>query len=185
MKKLTVLLLMAILMIAVSINASAAPPDHAKGKPTLKFNWVDVVGGPIQDTFDFVDCGSFLTEMTVEFSGFWITHYDKNGDPKWEFYHSAYPAKIVNKNDDSYFVEGIPGQRLNRHWLDEPFNSDFIETGVQLMITLPGYGIIHRDVGRVMINWNGGAPYPEFYTGNWDSFDGDFLALCEVLTPAP
>ena len=185
MKKLTVLFLMAILMLAVSMNAPAAPPDHAKGKPSLKFNWVDEIGDPIQLTEDFIDCGSFMTEITLEFSGFWIIHFDKNGESKFEFYHSNWPAKIVNKDDDSYFVNGIPGQVMNRHWIGEGFNSDMIETGVQLMITLPGHGVIYRNVGRVLLDNSAYPPIPVTFTGQWDSFDEDFLALCEALTPAP
>lgn len=182
--KLAILLTISTVFLIFGSSAWSDPPDHAKGKPTLKFNWVDELGDPFQLTEDFIDCGEFETEITLVFSGFWITHYDKDGNPTWEFYHSAWPAKIVNRDDDSYFVVGIPGQVMNRHWLGEPFNSDSMETGVQLMITLPGYGVIFRNVGRVLLDNSFWPPIPLHFTRHWDSFDEDYQALCEALKPA-
>lgn len=83
------------------------------------------------------------------------------------------------------FVDSIPGQVMNRHWTGVPFASDPIETGVQLMFTLPGHGVIFRDVGRIVISWFAGPDDPafSFTAGHWDSFDEDYEALCAALTP--
>ena len=52
------------------------------------------------------------------------------------------------------------------------------------MITLPGYGVIFRNVGRVLLDNSFWPPIPLHFTGHWDSFDEDYQALCEALKPA-
>jgi len=65
-----------------------------------------------------------------------------------------------------------------------PFDSDPVETGVQLMVTVPGYGVLIRDVGRVVWDWsNPDEPEPTFYAGQWDGFDEGYQAICEALVP--
>ncbi len=187
-----------------STAVTAGPPDHAKGKgaPAQKFYWEDVLGDPGSFTFPLYDCGDFVAEVTVTFSGFWIYHPETAGRGAFEFYHSAWAARISNSAyPDMYFIDGIPGQVMNRHWSGDPFVSDFTETGVQLMVTLPGHGVVYRDVGRLSVEFLGfndnGTPddpsddFPMFefgpFTGQWDSFDPeadpDFEAICEALTP--
>ncbi len=162
--------------------AFAGPPDHAKGAPPTKMYMVDV-GGPFIDTSDFISCGDFDTTITFTLGGFWITHPQNAKKGLWEFYHSDWPITITNSSDPTKYVEGIPGQVMNRHWTGEPFLSDPIETGAQFMVTLPGHGVIFRDVGRVRINWFGGPDDPmfTFLAGHWDTFDSDFQALCDAL----
>ncbi|MDH3902581.1 MAG: hypothetical protein OEU84_13725 [Xanthomonadales bacterium] len=52
------------------------------------------------------------------------------------------------------------------------------------MITLPGYGVIFRNVGRVLLDNSFWPPIPLHFTRHWDSFDEDYQALCEALKPA-
>lgn len=145
-----------------------------------KFYMVDI-GGPFVETFPFISCGDFETTMTVTIGGFWMYHPATKGKGGWEFYHSDWPVTITNASNSAYSVEGIPGQVMNRHWTGEPFESDPIETGVQLMVTLPGHGVIFRDVGRIRIDL--GTFEAEFMAGHWDSWDEDFQALCNALRP--
>jgi hypothetical protein len=162
-----------------TLNALAEPPAHAKGSPPTKTYWLDVFPTAGEFTFPFVDCG-FPTEMTVELAGFWITH---TGHPKrdvWEFYHSALVSRITNLVDTSIYVEGIPGQNLTRHWPQESFQGIAIETGVQIMVTLPGYGVVVREVGRIVYDWVTGDV--SFLAGQWSSQDGDYQALCSALS---
>ena len=173
-------LLLCLLFSFSVLNAWAGPPAHAKGTPPTKTYWLDVYGEATEYTFPFVDCGAFPTELTVQLSGFWITH---TGHPKrdtWEFYHSAVPSRIANALDDSIYVEGVPGAGIQRHWLEGGFQGDAIETGVKLMVTLPGYGVIYRDVGRIVYEWATGTV--KFLAGQWDSQSGDFQALCNALS---
>ena len=174
-------LLCLLLLISVH-NAWAAPPAHAKGSPPTKTYWLDFFGEAGEFTFDFVDCGAFQTTLTVQLTGFWITH---TGHPKrdtWEFYHSAVPTRVANALDESLYVDSVPGTSLNRLWLDGPFQGDAIETGVQLMVTLPGYGVVARNVGRIVYEWPPGSSPVKFLAGKWDSQSGDFQALCDALS---
>lgn len=170
------------LAFGLTIGTSAAdPPPQAKGSPPDKFYWIELNGGPTTLDFLFVPCDGFDTVMSLTLQGFWITHYDNPGKQGWEFYHSAWASRIANADDTSIFVEGIPGQVMNRHWTATPFESDAIETGVQLMITLPGYGVIYRDVGRLRYDIFTGEV--QFQAGQWDSLDQDYQALCAALSP--
>lgn len=176
-----IVLVIGLLFVLASGTSSAAPPAHANGNPPEKFYWVDVFGGPTTVQFPFISCDAFDTVMTLTFQGFWMTHHATPGKDGWEFYHSAWPSSIANSDDESISVEGIPGQVMNRHWTAEAFASDWIETGVQLMITLPGHGVIYRDVGQVRFDID--TFEPEFLAGHWDTFDADYQALCAALAP--
>ena len=169
MKK--ILLAVAIAALLVTSVSSAKPQ---------KFYMVDI-GGPFVQTGPFIDCGAFTTTISITIDGFWMYHSATKGKCAWEFYHSDWPIRITNDNNADYFVDGIPGQVMNRHWTGEPFASDPIETGVQFMVTLPGHGVIFRDVGRLRLNLD--TFEPDFLAGHWDSFDEDFQALCAALTP--
>jgi hypothetical protein len=160
------------------------------GAPPDKFDWIEEFGEPGVFSYELADCGDFEAIVTVEIAGFWMTHYPQgngNGNGKgqgqnqWEFYHSAQGILVENSDDPSIFVEGIPGNVMNRHWQGVAFDSDRTETGVQMMITLPGYGVIYRDVGRILIDWD--TFEAEFLAGHWDSWDEDFAALCDALSP--
>ena len=70
---------------------------------------------------------------------------------------------------------------MTRHWTSTAFASDPIETGVNIMITLPGYGQIFRDVGRLRIDWD--TFDVVFLAGEWQSWGDDYDALCAALTP--
>jgi len=170
------------LIAGIVLLATIAPPVHSGGKgvPPEKFFMVDI-GGPFVETEEFIECPGFGTEITFTFGGFWMYHPATAGRDGWEFYHSAWPIKIANAEDESLFVEGVPGQVMNRHWVGEPFESDPIETGVQLMVVLPGYGVILRDVGRIRYDID--TFDIEFIAGHWDTWEEDFQALCAALTP--
>jgi hypothetical protein len=91
--------------------------------------------------------------------------------------------RVFNEDNPDLFVDGVPGGKWNRKWTGVAFDSNPIETGVQLMLTIPHYGVIYRDVGRVEINW--GTHEPILYVGHWDLFDGfdeDIVALCTILS---
>ena len=164
-----------------STVGNAQQPAESQGKAPEKFYWIDIYGGPSEFVFPFIECDGFGTVMTATLQGFWMYHPETPGRGGWEFFHSAYPTSIANADDPSIYVNGIPGQVINRHWSGEPFASDPIETGVQLMITLPGYGVVYRDVGRLRLDWD--TFEPEFLAGHWDSFDEDYQALCAALAP--
>lgn len=160
----------------------ADPPEHAKGNPPDKFYWVDEIGDPLTFDFKLADCpAGFEAWVSITYEGFWMTFYNGRGEEQWENYHSATPVKIWNADDSSIYVESVPGSGLQRIWTAVAFDSDIIETGVQIMITLPGHGAIFRNVGRIYVDWL--TREAEFIAGQWDSWDEDFQALCAALTP--
>lgn len=165
-----------------SMSASAGPPEHSNGKAPEKFYWVDVFGGPTDFTIDeFLECDGFWTNMTITFQGFWVVHPETPGRGQFESYQSITPRTICNADDDTICVESIPGSHITRHWTGVAFASPFIETGVQIMVVLPGHGQIFRDVGRLTIDFDTNDIL--FEAGEWQSWGDDYVALCEALSP--
>ena len=180
MKAIGAALFAAFWIVAASIS-SAAPPDHSKGRPPEKFYWVDVFGGPSTFTGPLLPCDGFDVNITITYQGFWVVYPDTPGREDFESYQSITPISLSNSEDPSIFVESIPGSHVSRRWTGTAFETDPIDTGVQIMITLPGYGQIFRDVGRLRVDWD--TLEPEFIAGEWQSWGDDYDALCAALTP--
>jgi hypothetical protein len=165
----------------VALNAFSAPPSG--GGPPSKYYWDEVVGDPGEWDDPLISCDGFEVWIHVEYSGWWIYHPATPGKGGWEFYHTAVATRVYNASNPDLFVEGKRGGHWNRHWAGEPFESSNVETGLQMLITLPGYGVVYRDVGRVV--WDENFD-PVIYVGHWDLLDGnydeDFQALCDVLS---
>jgi hypothetical protein len=165
-------------LFVIALNVSGAPGGE---KPT-KFYWDEEIGEPGWFDFPFISCDGFDVNLYGEYSGWWMYHPATPGKGGWEFYHTAYATLLYNANDPDLYVEGKRGGHWNRHWAGEPFASSNVETGVQMMITLPRHGVVYRDVGRIVWdeNWN-----PVVYVGHWDfldgNFDEDFQAICDAL----
>lgn len=166
------------LFFLLTVGANAAPGG---GKPT-KYYWENEIGGPQVYEGPFVPCDGFDVFIHVEYSGWWMVHPGTPGKGDWESYFSFSGMRVFNPNNPDLFLDGVPGGKINRKWTGTAFESDFIETGVGLMLTIPHYGVIFRNVGRVVIDIN--TWEPKFYTGQFDDFDGideDLFALCEIL----
>ena len=174
------MLLFCLLFSFTTLTTWAGPPAHSKGTPPTKTYWLDVFGEAGEFTFPLANCGAFDAVMTVQISGFWITHTGHPNRGTWEFFHSAVPTSIANSLYPEIYLDAVPGSSINRHWLEGPFQGNVTETGVKLMVTLPGYGVVIRDVGRIIYQWPNGPA--EFLAGHWDTQDGDFLALCSALS---
>jgi hypothetical protein len=161
-----------------AIGASAAP----KGETPTKYYWDDF-GDPAVREEPFLSCDGFDVILHVEYSGWWIVHPETSGKGQWESYFSFSGMKVYNASNPDLYMDGVPGGKWNRRWKGPAQGSNFIETGVQLMLTIPHYGVIYRDVGRVEIDINNPSK-PVIYVGHWDLFDGfdeDIVALCSVL----
>lgn len=162
-----------------AIGASAAP----KGETPIKYFMEDVNGGPIVQESAFLSCDGFEVMLRIQYGGWWMVHPGTRGKDSWEFYFSFSGMRVFNEDNPDLFVDGVPGGKWNRKWTGVAFDSNPIETGVQLMLTIPHYGVIYRDVGRVEIDW--GTHEPILYVGHWDLFDGfdeDIVALCTILS---
>jgi len=161
-----------------TIGASAAP----KGEEPTKYYWEDELGDPFVAEELFLSCDGFDVILQYEYSGWWMVHPETNGKNPWESYFSFSRMRVFNESNPDLYMDGVPGGKWNRKWTGVGFDSNPIEMGVQLMLTVPHYGVIYRDVGRVEIDWN--TFEPVIYVGHWDLFDGfdeDIVALCTVL----
>ena len=75
-------LMVATIFTILASNAWSAPPAHAKGVPTEKFQW-----GPFEEFgFPMVECDGFDILIDWRGEGFWTTHYNKDGSIKFEFF---------------------------------------------------------------------------------------------------
>jgi len=166
------------MFLLLSVGANADP----NGNQPTKYFWENEIGGPQVYEGPFLFCDGFDVFIHIEYSGWWMVHPETPGRGNWESYFSFSGMRVFNSNNPDLFLDGVPGGKINRKWTGTAFESDYIETGVQLMLTIPHYGVIFRNVGRVVIDINTWTPV--FYTGQWDDFDGvdeDISALCEVL----
>ena len=149
-----------------TVGASAAP----SGNKPMKYYWEDEIGNPEVYEQPFLSCDGFDVILHIEFSGWWMVHPETPGKGHWESYFSFSGMRVFNANNPDLYMDGVPGGKWNRKWTGEAFGSNPIETGVQLMLTIPHYGVIYRDVGRIEIDWD--TFEPVVYVGHWDYLDG-------------
>ena len=175
-------LMVGITTFAVIAMFSLSATAGKNGQGPTKYYWEDELGDPQVWEQPFLSCDGFDVMLHIEYSGWWMVHPETPGKNHWESYFSFSRMRVFNENNPDLYMDGVPGGKWNRKWTGEAFNSDIIETGVQLMLTIPHYGVIYRDVGRIVIEW--GTFEPLFFVGNWDVLDGfdeDIVALCSVL----
>lgn len=166
------------MFLLLTVGAVAAPGGE---KPT-KYYWEDEFGGPMAYEWPLLSCDGFDVIQHIEFSGWWMVHPGTPGKGNWESYFSFSGMRVYNSGNPDLYMDGVPGGKWNRKWTGTAFETNPIETGVQLMLTIPHYGVIFRDVGRIEIDINTGEVI--VYTGHWDDIDGydeDLVALCDVL----
>ena len=136
----------AVLVAGICSLAWAAPPDHANGVPTEKFPW-----GPFEDLgIPLVDCGDFWINIDWRGEGFWTTHYNKDGTPKFEFFLGKDTYLFWYNSEKPGIGFMSHGTKINRHWFGAPFDSDRAEVGLSFSLNVPGYGVVFHDVGRII-----------------------------------
>ena len=166
------------LIFLFTAGANAAPG----GAKPIKYYWGDEIGNPDVYEWPFLSCDGFDVIFHVEFSGWWMVHPETPGKGNWESYFSFSSMRVFNADNPDLYMDGVPGGKWNRKWTGEAFVSNTVETGVQLMLTIPHYGVIYRDVGRIEIDINTGEVVVNI--GHWDVIDGldeDLIALCDIL----
>jgi hypothetical protein len=168
--------------IAIFFILTTAVNAAPGGNKPMKYYWGDEIGNPDVYEWPFLSCDGFDVIFHVEFSGWWMVHPETPGKGHWESYFSFSGMRVFNADNPDLYMDGVPGGKWNRKWTGEAFASNPIETGVQLMLTIPHYGVIYRDVGRIEWDWDTYAPV--VHSGHWDVLDEpdeDLLALCDVL----
>lgn len=169
MRKLIVGLL-AMSALSVASVALAVPPGRQTVGPTT------VVGQPIGNCGDFI----ILADYTVVVD--WTVFFDNEGVPiratRKAFVVNG-TSLVYNSEDPSYWLAGGPGER-------ELVTFDLVNgtetiTGPSWKVTVPGYGNVFLNTGRIVFQLDPFAVL--FYAGQVDYYAQDVEALCHVLRP--
>ena len=143
---------------------------------------------PINDPFEYYDtgfyigdCGDFDVLSDSLIAGYWRYRYDKDGNPTFIRLHLQVTESVYYRSDNpSISLSGGPGEVQN-DLVD--FRKDrYFFTGIPFKVTVPGYGVIFREVGRVILDletfeviFQSGGPH--------DFTNQNLAALCNALTP--
>ena len=176
MKYFTIVLSITLLGIA---TAWAVPPETGSWSDTFNFCPNEGEQNPLYE------CGNGLVicelvDVKVNYKFF----FDRNGDTVR--YHE------VTKFSGGFFEQGNPGNFLPYKDSTVTAEYDFIEdvtsyAGNYLMLTVPGYGQLFRDVGRISGEGWGVYPPYTFYAGDHQWFDVAYLgdddaeAVCDYM----
>ena len=160
----------ALLVLGSPANVLAVPPDKVHFGPTQVFG------------FYTAGCETFavLADFTVE--GFFVVHYDKDGNVTHVNQHQSYTdASYYNSEFPDVRIEGGPGEGENDRFVYTGESPFLVITGPFFKITLPGAGVIFHQAGRTVFDLNTFEVL--FQAGPSDFTDGNVDALCAALTP--
>jgi hypothetical protein len=102
--------------------------------------------------------------------------FDKHGNLvkfriKWTLAEGAYK----NGSDPTKFIDLAPGWGANQ-WIDVETGQN-VQTGASTKITVPGWGVILQQIGRIVVNPNGTTI---FEAGQW-GYPEDMTVVCDYL----
>ena len=165
MKKLISLLSFCALMWSAVLQAT--PPERISFGPwNYKGMFVTECSGGFDILWDFTYYGEY------------VVYYDKDGSPERIFYNQSYPGSYYNSlfPDVRVFQNKSNG---DQRWIEIEDGQHVVnDIRVHTVLTVPGYGIIQQDVGRVVLDL---LTYEVIFEARDYSFDLE--TLCEVLTP--
>ena len=169
MRKSVVGLLCAVALSVASV-AYAVPPVRQTVGPNT------VVGQPIGNCGDFV----ILADYTVYLD--WTIFFNDEGVPiratRKAFVENG-SAIVYNSVYPSYWLAGGPGERELSTF--DLVNATETITGPSWKVTVPGYGNVFLNAGRIVFQANPFAVL--FYAGQMDYYAQDIEALCFALRP--
>ena len=159
-------------VIAVLLGVGAAwaiPP--LKGSD---FFDIDFCADPV---FELYDCGGGLKiceQVLIELD--WKIFLDRDGNEKkyWEHQKLVGGLAEVGKTDNF-----LPYNPLSLTWTVDLIEGGQVITGIFALVTVPGYGQIFRDVGRIVFDDFGGELF--FEAGEHEYMNEEFDAVCEYL----
>jgi hypothetical protein len=138
-----------------------------------------VTGAPL------TDCGDFLILQDYRVEGYERQYFNKDGSLNKIFRNLAFPDGVYyNANDPSYWLPGHGEQ--SQIWFHFDENGDLINyvyAGVELKVTVPGYGVVITQAGHMVWEFNGAAWEPKLLAGRLDYARGEFDAFCAALRP--
>ena len=161
--------------IAMMVCGSAAWAD----KPVV-YPVSDQVTGAL-----LADCGDFLILTDYRIEGYQRHYFNSDGSLNRIFYNLDFPDGIYyNASDPSYWLAGTGEHSQSWQHFDEngdPVN--FMYSGVEIKVTVPGYGVVFTQAGHMKWEFNGGVWQPVLFAGPLDYARGDFDAICAALRP--
>ena len=135
--------------------------------------------GPFQYVgFVIGDCGSFEIWNDVSEEGFVTWHFDQEGNVTHVNAHFMYTDSIYyNSEHPEIFLVGGPVEIPNNH----NSGDSKVIAGLGIKITVPGYGVIYHEAGRLILDINTFEVL--FQAGPKDFLEGNVTALCLALRP--
>ena len=142
-----------------------------------------LVGGPAQatpperhslsydDTFETTDVCGFPIELEWVGTGYGIVFFDRDGDVIRQLDRIRERLTVTNL-DTGAAVSGHNAYQLTGN------EESLTRTGSWFHLGAPGAGIVLRDVGRIVVTWEGEV---RAIGGRHQWIAGDFAALCRAL----
>ena len=166
--------LVAVLVVGLISTAIAGSPSQR------------ITFGPAPEfPFPVADCDGFQVIATSTINGHFILHFDKDGNLKHVNQHINFRDSIYfNSANPAMFIMGGPGENVNQRFDDiDPvtgFAGLLAETGLSFKVTIPGYGVVFHQAGRLVLDLVTGEIV--FQAGPADFDEGATAALCAALT---
>ena len=150
----------------------AAPPEQ--GTAFFSFDCCQSFGG-----FCPLNCGTelepFLICETADIDIKYKYFFNKDGETIRYWEHNKLIGGWYEVNDPDNFLPYIP---LSLTYKFDYITLEEVYTGVFALITVPGYGQIFKDVGRIA--WDGDGEVI-FEAGEHQYFNDDTEALCNYM----
>jgi hypothetical protein len=125
------------------------------------------------------DCGTFNVLSDYTFEGQFKVWFDADGNPVRAVEHYNYDAIYYADTNPDEYVRGGPGEVENLQV--EFVDGTFAVAGLPFKLTIPGYGVVFHDAGRVVFDLGTGDIL--FESGPSDFLDENLEAICAALTP--
>jgi hypothetical protein len=143
------------------------------GKP-LKVNIAGDSAG-----FFIGDCGTFNVLSDYIFEGHAKVWFDADGNPVRAVEHYNYDTIYYADTNPDEYLRGGPGEVENDHF--DLIDGIVAVLGLPFKLTIPGYGVVFHDAGRIEIDLATGDVL--FKAGPSDFLDENLEAICAALTP--
>ena len=137
------------LLAAIALAIAAVTPVAAGAPQVVGERHFEVV----RDTPGFIDCGDYLIDYHVEVFRTITEFYDADGNLVRAHFDIHYQGTLTNA--ETGLVARDDGSRM--------FIDDYVAMTSTLVrgshhVTVPGYGIVFGETGRVVWDWNGTTP---------------------------
>ena len=125
---------------------------------------------------DFCTAYGFQIMVDAEFSFKETSFFDKAGNlVKFRVKWSLTKGKYKNSADPTKFIDLAPGWGANQ-WIDVETGQN-VQTGASTKITVPGWGVILQQIGRIVINADETIV---FEAGQW-GYPEEMAVVCDYL----